>query len=202
MTMRPPMDLRRRPPHRSTKRSMMIAFTERLEEDYFHWVKKRLGHDAIPLVKVNRRSDLRLMIEEVTQLHATARRDGTKYDEVWCVAPGVHGESDALELSTRPAVRVAVTRPDIASWLMYHFVDDVPAAGSSVAELEVHLPGVSAGTPDALAPLAGRFEEARTRVESRVGKVNDGQPYEIFHLVDSIRESSRSYRGLESLPEL
>lgn len=188
--MREPMDLRRAKPHRHAKRAIMIVFSGDLEEDYLHWAKKMLQHTEIPLEVVPDPNTAVGYVRAAIKLRNAARKDGNQY-EIWCVVDALEDIEEALVLAVKNKIRVVVSRPSFAAWLLMHFEDVVDIDTDEITRrLAGYLPDVTSRSSAALLPLAGRFVVASERArQGRAGVASS----DVCDLIEAIQESLREY---------
>lgn len=196
--MRQPMDLRRRAPHRATKRAFLVVYAGRIQGFYLHWIKKTLDHAEIPLEPVAETLSPLSIVQSTRRLRDVARRSGNRYDEVWCLLDEHPDLPEALRLAGQHKIRVVISRPTFAVWLLLHFegVDASARAQHVLSRLAGYMPGPSDGG-SGLGALAGKYDEARHRA-STPGSAESN----MYELVESIRDSLRQYLGRDEAEPL
>ena len=168
----------------------MIVFSGDLEEDYFHWTKKALQHTEIPLEAVPDPSSAVGYVRAAIKLRNAARKDGNKY-EIWCVVDSLDDIEEALVLAAKNKIRVVVSRPCFAAWLLMHFEDVGDLEAPEITRrLAGYLPDVTSRSSAALVPLAGRFAAASERARrGRPGLASS----DVSDLIEAIQDSLREY---------
>ena len=188
------MDLRRRPPHRATKRATMIVYSGDVQADYLHWMKKTLDHAEIPLESMPETAAPIDFVRAAKRLKDAARKDGSPYDRVWCLVNQHPDLDDAIQLARKQRVQLVISRPAFPVWLLLHFeeVGDQPSASEVMNRVARYLPELATRNNGSLDPLASKYDEARARATAMR---NPGSG--MYELIDYVRESLQSYLGGE-----
>jgi hypothetical protein len=138
--------------------------------------------------------------QKATDLREARRGRGDAYDQYWCVFdfdihPRVY---ETIRCAEQNGIEVAISNPCIELWFVLHFYDHFAFIDSDDVQRRCRelLGCEKVLTPDALAALEARHEEAVKRAQALdVKHLGDGSPplsnpsSSLWRLVEAIRTS-------------
>lgn len=202
--MTPPRGQRSRRVTADAVRRELLVFAEGkvTEEEYLnHYHRRHRRHVSVhiddfrgvPLSLVRRAIDAKKKSEQEAK-----RRRGRAYDEIWCVfdIDQHSGLKEALSLAREHNINVAVSNPCIELWFVLHFANQTAhiERHDVQATARVHTKCKKSLSPEALADLEERYEDAKARALSLDEKHRgDARPFPddnpssgVWKIIDSI----------------
>jgi hypothetical protein len=186
------MDLTASDDTRLPKRAFLIVHDDDLAAHYMRFVGSALRHPLT--VQRGTSADPLELVGEARSLARQAKRQLTRYDEVWCMLGRPPDYTGLQEAATANKVKLALTWPTFETWLLLHHVGVVNSQDHPLVT------DPSAARPDpavAIAAVAGNYVNARHRALNQPS--SDGGST-VHELVDTIRESVRAFENLDQAP--
>ena len=160
-------------------RVLIVCEGKRTEPLYFSELADHYRLSTANIMVVGTGSDPHTVVREAKELQKRERRQGERYDEVYCVFD--RDEHPAFDNASKDAtdndLKLARSWPCFEFWLLLHFVCSrspyTSEGGRSpcdncIRDLRTHLPGYEKATPGWFRKLEDRLERAKCNAKRAI----------------------------------